>query len=235
MKRNEVFFNPFRMLSPKLDRQALRMEDLYKEPVSQKITLEEGVLVMISKLIEMARLLSKAFVSGSPAQMDRCEALAAEVDEQEDVLTKGLVSAQGDKNVIKGVIRFPYRLERIGDMLESMLRCCRTKAKRGIPFSDKAHSELDQLFTLLLGMLTNLRDAFTTPNQILLDSIVEDSKKLYHLIEDFKLAHWARLEAGICHVEASSVYRDILDSAKMSGEYVEKMCTSLVDLDKEAV
>jgi phosphate:Na+ symporter len=233
MKRKEVFFNPFRMLSPELDRQALRMEELYKEPVSAKITLEEGVLVMISKLIEGVRLLSKAFVSGSTAQMDRCEALAEDVDEQEDILTKGLVSAQVDRQIVKGVIRFPYRLERIGDMLESMLRCCKIKAKRNIPFSDKAHAELEQLFSMLLNLFTNLRDAFTTPNTVLLENIIADTKKLYEMIEDFKLAHWARLEAGICHVEASSLYRDILDSAKMTGEYVEKMCASLLDLDRD--
>jgi len=234
MKEKSYFFNPFRMLSPKLDAQAIKIEELHQKPASQTLTLEEGLLVMISKLIEMSRLLSKAVVSGSASQMDRCEALGNEVDEQENILTKSLVSGDVDKELLKGVIRFPYRLERMGDMLESILRCCRIKEKRGIPFSDKAHAELDELFDGLMHMLINLRDAFKTPNKTLIEAISADSLKLRNRINDFKLAHWERLEAGICHVEASSVYRDILDSSKTACEYVEKMCETLLELDRSA-
>ncbi len=234
MKDKSYFFNPFRMLSPKLNAEAFKMEELHKEPVSKALTLEEGLLTMVSKLIEMTRLLSKAVVSGSASQMDRCEALANEVDEQENILTKSLVSADVDKELLKGVIRFPYRLERMGDMLESILRCCRIKERRGIPFSDKAHVELDELFAAFMDILVNLRDAFKTPNKVLLEAIVADSLKLRNRLNDFKLAHWARLEAGICHVEASSIYRDILDSSKLACEYVEKMCETLLELDRSA-
>jgi Na+/phosphate symporter len=234
MKEKSYFFNPFRMLSPKLDAQAVKIEELHQKPASPALTLEEGLLVMISKLIEMTRLLSKAVVSGSVSQMDRCEALAGEVDEQENFLTKSLVAANVDKELLKGVIRFPYRLERMGDMLESMLRCCQVKEKRGVPFSDKAHAELDELFGSLTNILVNLRDAFKTPNKVLLDAIMADSLKLRNRTNDFKLAHWERLEAGICHVEASSIYRDILDSTKMACEYVEKMCETLLELDRSA-
>ncbi len=234
MRDKSYFFNPFRMLSPKLNAEAFRIEELHREPVSKALTLEDGLLVMISKLIEMTRLLSKAVVSGSASQMDRCEALANEVDEQENILTKSLVTANVDKELLKGVIRFPYRLERMGDMLESMLRCCRVKEKRGIPFSDKAHAELDEMFAALMDILVNLRDAFKTPNKVLLEAIVADTLRLRNRLNDFKLAHWERLEAGICHVEASSVYRDILDSTKLACEYVEKMCETLLELDRSA-
>jgi phosphate:Na+ symporter len=234
MKDKSVFFNPFRMLSPKLEAEALRIEELHKEPVSKALTLEEGVLVMISKLIEMTRLLSKAIFSGSASQMDRCEALANEVDEQENILTKGLVASNVNKELLKGVIRFPYRLERMGDMLESILRCCRVKEKRGVPFSDKAHAELDELFAALMSILVNLRDAFKTPNKLLIEAILADSIKLRNRLNDFKLAHWERLEAGICHVEASSIYRDILDSSKLVCEYAEKMCETLLEMDRTA-
>lgn len=235
MKEKSYFFNPFRMLSPKLDAQAVKMEELHQEPVSGAMTLEQGLLVMISKLIEMTRLLGKAFVSGSASQMDRCEALGTEVDEQENILTKSLVTGDVDKELLKGVIRFPYRLERLGDMLESILRCCRVKEKRGIPFSDKAHAELDELFDGMMHIFVNLRDAFKTPNKTLIEAILADSLKLRNRINDFKLAHWERLEAGICHAEASSVYRDILDSSKTACEYVEKMCETLLDLDRTAL
>ncbi|MBI5249449.1 MAG: hypothetical protein HY912_08135, partial [Desulfomonile tiedjei] len=54
MKDKRIFFNPLRMMSPKLDSEAEKLEDLHKTPVSEAFTLEEGLVVMLSKLIEMA-------------------------------------------------------------------------------------------------------------------------------------------------------------------------------------
>lgn len=230
MKHKEVFFNPFRMLSPRLHAEAMRMEELYEKPVSESVSLEEGLLIMISKIIEMTRVLSKCVVTGAAHQMERCEELAREVHEQEKILTRGLVTSDVEKDLLKGVIRFPYRLERIGDMLESVLKCCQIKAVRSIPFSDKAYGELEQIFAALLEMMINMRDALRTPNKVLLDTILSEGRNLSELLEEFKLAHWERLEAGFCAPEASSVYRDILDSIKWTNEYLERMCITLLEL-----
>jgi len=230
MKEKAIFVNPFRMLSPKLDQEALKLETLHEQPVSPAVTLEEGLLIMISKLIEMTRLLSKGLVSGSEPLMSRCQELAQEIDRQEKLLTTELVSSKMRGDLLKGLIRFPYRLERIGDMLESILRCCRLKTVDGIGFSDKAHEELDQLFSVLTDMMVNLRDAFGTPNRVILEYVVNEGRKLSVLVEDAKMAHWERLEHGFCAVEASSMYRDILDSIKASGEYLMLMSSTLLEM-----
>jgi len=230
MNENSPFTNPFRILSPRHHAESLRMEELYQEPVSQSVPLGEGLMVMLSKLIEMTRLLSKAVTSGSADQMDQCEALAQEVHDQEAFLTGNLVSGNVRKDLLKGLLRLPYRLERIGDMLESILDCCREKKRKGVRFSDKAHAELEQLFAMLMDMMKNLRDAFRLPNRILLEAILAQGNKLGQLLEDFKLTHWDRLEAGFCHVAASAMYREILDSTKDANEYVQKICLSFLEL-----
>jgi Na+/phosphate symporter len=230
MKEEHLFYNPFRMLSPKLNHEALKIEQLHTEPVRESISLQEGLLVMVSKLIEMCRLLAKAFITGSETQMKRCEALAREVHEQEKILTKELVASDAKGELLRAMIRFPYRLERVGDLLESTLNCCRSRATHSIPFSDKALAELDGLFTALLGMMNNLRDSLKVPNKVILEAILSDAKRVNQLFEDSKLAHWRRLEAGFCAVEASSMYRDILDSLKSVSEYLVKMTESLLDL-----
>lgn len=230
MKEKAIFVNPFRMLSPKLDQEAVRLETLYERPVSPSVTLEEGLLIMISKLIEMTRLLSKCVVSDAEPLMNRCQALAEEVDRQEKLLTGGLISSKIHSDLFKGLIRFPYRLERIGDMLESILRCCRLKSREAITMSDKAYEEMDELFSTLMDMMMNLRDAFRTPNRVILEYVLGQAKKLSLLVEEAKMAHWERLEQGFCSVEASSMYRDILDSFKDSGEYVTLMSSTLLEL-----
>ncbi|MEW6112017.1 MAG: hypothetical protein AB1664_07795 [Thermodesulfobacteriota bacterium] len=230
MKEKGIFANPFRMMSPRLDTEVTRLEDYYKKPYAESVSLEEGLLIMISKEIELTRILSKCVVTCPEAQAQQCQALAEEVRRQEKVLTKDLVSSKVRGELLKGVIRFPYRLERIGDLLEGILRCCRTKTRDHIPFSEKAHAELDQLFAVLLDMMANLRDAFRTPNKILLEHILSQGDKLRQMVEDFKITHWDRLEGGYCAVEASPVYRDILDSFRLINEYLEKMAKTLLDL-----
>jgi len=230
MKEKAIFANPFRMLSPKLNREAVTLEKLYEKQVSESVDLEEGLLITISKLIEIVQLLEKAFATGNKTQMDRCEALAAEVHRQEQILTGGIIASGAKGPILKGVLRFPYRMERIGDMMESILNCCRLKAQRGIPFSDKAHWELEQIFTNMREMMVNLRDTFMTPNRVLLEAIVSQGKKVGEMIEEFKIAHWERLEAGFCHIAASSLYRDILDSCKTTNEYLAKMSETLLEL-----
>jgi Na+/phosphate symporter len=82
-------------------------------------------------------------------------------------------------------------------------------------------------------MMVNLRDAFLTPNKAILDRIISDGKRLGDMLEDFKVAHWTRLEMGFCAVEASSMYRDILDSVKSVNEYLVKMSRTLLDFGQD--
>ncbi len=232
MKDHRIVVNPFRMISPKLDFEALRLGELHEKPFSESVALQEGLLIMISKILEMTRLLSKAVVSGSLAQMDACEPLARGVHEQEKVLTRALISAEVKTVRLSDVIRFPYRLERVGDLLENILKCCRIKSRDGIPFGDKAHAELDQLFALLVDMFVNLRDAFVTTNKYLVDRILADGRNLSLALQDARLAHWERLERGFSAPQASSLYLDILDSITAINEYIAKMCDRLVVLSE---
>lgn len=232
MKDKRIVVNPFRMISRRLDSEAVRLEKLHEQPFSESLDLEEGLLVMISKIIAMTELLSKCVFSESETQTERAATLAKEVHDQEKALTLNLTTAGIAPDLLKGIIRFPFRLERTGDMLESILNCCRIKASRGILFSDKAHEELNQLFQLLLSMFNNLRDAFVTPNKFLLEHILSEVKTMGQMLQDFRLAHWDRLAAGFCSPRASSTYLDILDSMRSTNEYIEKMCLTLLELGK---
>ncbi len=228
MKEPRVFENPLRILSLRLDREAARLDDRRAAP--QQVSLEESLATTAGKIIEIVRLLSKCILSGEASQMDRCAALAEDVHQQEKMLTKDLVSSGLRGELFKGLVRFPVRLERIGDSLEGILKCCRIKARDGIAFSDKAQEELNQLFAMLLEMTKNMRDALKVPNKLLLESIISQGRQLTRMLEDCRLAHWGRLEAGFCSPRASSVFLEVLDSMKLMNEYMDKMCNTLIEL-----
>lgn len=230
MKEPRVFVNPLRILSLRLDREAARLEDRRTAP--KQVSLEESLVTTAGRIVEIVRLLAKCVVSGEASQMDRCAALAEDVHQQEKILTKDLLSSGLKGEIFKGLVRFPVRLERIGDSLEAILRCCRIKARDRIVFSDKAQEELDQLFALLQEMTNNVRDAFKLPNKLLLESIISQGRQLTKMLEDCRLAHWQRLEAGFCSPRASSVFLEVLDSVKLMNEYMQKLCDTLIELGK---
>jgi Na+/phosphate symporter len=234
MSEKPFFENPFMVTNPGVDSEVLRLKELHLKRVTESSTFQEGLLIIISKLIEMTRLLSKCFSGGDASEADECAMLAREVNEEERILTRHLASSGIRGNMWTGLLRFPYRLERIGDMLEAMLHCFRVKVRTGIPFTDKAHAELDQLFTILLDMMIDLQECFRRPNQELLDRIAVQGLKVSQMVDDFRKAHWKRMEAGICAPAASSVYREILDSIKWANEYLEKICESLVALEQDS-
>jgi len=223
------FRNPFTEIGPGFRADEVRLDQFHVKPVSASVSLQEGLLIMISKIIEMTRLLSGYVHSGSAVEMDDCYGIAREIHAQEKFLTKGIVEAKVGRELRTLVIRFPFRLERIGDMLESVLNCCRIKATDDIVFSNAAHAELDELFTLLLEAMIGLRGAFVTPNRASLEYVLSRCRQMDLMLPAFRLAHWDRVEAGSCDYQSSSVYLDISDSVKSVNDYLEKMAETLLE------
>ena len=221
MRKTEVFFNPFRLISPKLDAEASRLEELYESPPEDVTCLEEGLLIMVGKLIEMAGLLRK------------CRSLAREIHGEEKGLTGDLVCRPTETTgeLLRTVVLFPGKLERVGDLMESILNVCTVKGRDGLAFSDKANAELDELFGVLKSLLTNFRDALLTNNIALLTTIVEQEKRIKNMVVDFGLAHETRLIQGLCMPKVSSLFLDLLDSVHGAAHHVREMAESLLEID----
>ncbi|MEW6531041.1 MAG: hypothetical protein AB1473_09410 [Thermodesulfobacteriota bacterium] len=230
MAQKRLFVNPFRVISPDVNEEVLRLKGLHQMRVSTSTTLHEGLLIMLSKLVEMGNQLTTTFASGGSASMAECGRLAAELSEEEKTLTNYLVSAGVTADEMRGLIRFPYRLKRVSDGLLSIQNCLRLKAAQSISFGEKADGELRELFSALVGMMMSLREAFIEPEQSLLEEVINRNKRLAELIEHSKIQHWIRLEKGELLVEASSMFRDVLDSLRMANEYLEKMARALLEM-----
>lgn len=231
MKEKRVFFNPFRIISPKLNKEASRLEELYETPSQEMTCLEEGLLVMISKLLEISKLVYKSLILADPEKMEKCEELAREIHAEEKVLTGDLVcSPTTTGEILKTLVLFPGHLERAGDFLESVLNCARIKARDSIPFSDKAHAELTQLFDALTEVLTKFRDMVGTRERALLDELLAQEQKIAQMTLDFALTHEDRLLEGLCSPKASSLYLDILDSVRGANAHIMHLTETLIKL-----
>lgn len=226
MKDKHVVVNPFRIISPKLNAEASRLEE---PPPPEMTCLEEGLLIMSTKLIEMAELCHKNLILFDRTKSERCDTLGQEVHQEEKGLTGDLVCnpATTTGDVLKTLVLFPGRLERVGDLLESIVNVGAIKNRDGIPFSDKAQVELATLFGLFTLELKNFRELLRTLSKSILEKILTQSKDVAQMTIEFALAHEERLVDGLCSPKASSLYLDILDSVKNANQHVREMCESI--------
>ena len=233
MKEKQIFYNPFRLISPTVNAEASRIRDLVDARPEDITCLEEGMIVMCNKLIEMTELLHKDLLVHDPAKIQRCEQLAREVHGEEKGLTDDLVChPETPAAVLRTVVLFPGRLERVGDLLESICNVCRIKSRDGIPFSERAQREIDQLFDLFADMLRNFRDVLTTRNRLLLEHIIDQGKEVTQRVLDFNLAHEERLCEGFCSPKASSLYLDLLDSIRYADHHLMDMAQALLSVSE---
>jgi len=232
MKKTEIVFNPFRLISPKLDTEASRLAQLLEVPPKEVTCLEEGLLMMTGKLLKLSGLIRKGLILPDPEKLKECDRLAKEIHDEEKGLTGDLVcnprETTGD--LLKIVVLFPGHLERVGDFLESILNVVRIKARQGVPFSDKAMAEIGELFDLFTEMLVDFRDVLLTRNRALLEKILEQADRVGELATEFLLSHEDRLLEGFCSPFASSLFLDILDSLKHAAIHLRQMSEALLKI-----
>jgi phosphate:Na+ symporter len=233
MKDKNYVWNPFRILSPKLNSEITKSDETEDVDELTSKSPEEILVIMVSKLIELTKMISLGFQSESSQQHETCEKLIQEIGRLERASTSGIlkVSETFGQNVFKTVVRLPSRVERIGVMFEHILACQKIKVKEGILFSDKAQSELMDMLGLTVDLLRNVGDSLVTCNLVILDHIKSQSNKLAEMAEENRLNHWERMERGFCSPDASAIYLKILDSFKGIAEYAVKISDSLCSLE----
>jgi Na+/phosphate symporter len=224
------FKDPLRSLGHGNGAKDFEVETVHRKPVYNTVALEEGLMPILSKLIEMTRLLEQCFSDSGGADPETCSRLAEEVREQSRILTKALVSMQVGERVMDSLIRLPIRFERVGHMLENLLDCYLTKRRTEITFTDKARREQEQMFAVLLDIVTNFRDTLQNPSREGLLAVLFQGKRLEEMVQQFARSHWERVKSGACLAEASSMWCEILDSAKWANEYLMEGASTLLEI-----
>jgi Na+/phosphate symporter len=231
MKDTRVFFNPIRMISPKLDSEAIKLEELLAKSDDHPFTLEEGLVIMLSKLIVMTEQIRNHFMDAAPGKSEECEKLGNEVHILEKKLTENLACALTDPpHACRAIVLFPGHLERVGDFLESILNCCKIKARNDVQFTEKSLLDIDHMLKRSIDLMTNFRDSLIRPNRYLLQHVVEEATKLDQLCQDWELAHVERLLDGSTAPKASSLYLDILESTQSLNRHIRVMAENLLSL-----
>ncbi len=166
----------------------------------------EELLAMCEQAEALLAGLNRAFAHYDRAALAGAERLAAQVHAAERTLTEALLRTPW--------AFVPGHLERIGDEAETILRCIRIILTDGVPFSDRAVGEVDELMRRAAEMLRLVRDAILTRNRFLLDALEREGTALADRAASCAEAHEARLIEGLCSPRASSLFLAMLDALR---------------------
>lgn len=176
---------------------------------------------LVSKLHDMNRsledcvyLLQNAFIYNSSKSLDECEAKAKEIHENEKIFTKEFIEDVKVDPYVRMYVSVPGHIERMGDYIEEIIGCIRTKIKEGILFTDKAVSEVTFLMERLQEVLKNTSNIILARNRIIREYVKESATEISRSANDFATMHEERLVEGLCMPKASPLFLHILDALK---------------------
>lgn len=175
-------------------------------------------------------LLQNALIYSSSKSLDLCEAKIKEIKESEKILTAEFIEQAKENPNLKIYVAVPGHIEKMAEFIENITLCARTKIREGIPFSDRAASEITFLMERLQEVLENVSDIILARNTVIREYVKESVADIGRSVNDFATMNEERLTEGLCMPQASPLFLDILDAIKViawnAKEIAEKLTAS---------
>ncbi len=162
---------------------------------------------------ELLKSVKDAFIHEDHGSLEKANILSKEIHKKEKELTPKLVELSKEHD-IKEYLAIPGHLERIGDFIENLMSCIKTKERESLLFSDKAVNEINILINDAERLLNNISDLILSKNTTLAGDIKKEVTELVEKANDFATEHEERLIEGLCQPKSSSVFLSMLDAIK---------------------
>jgi Na+/phosphate symporter len=156
----------------------------------------------------------RAFLTDKEALLKESKAKFRDMLKSRVTSAEKLVGEKEKDEIEKKYISLLPSLQSVALATENLINKMETKAESRILFSDKALSEIRELFGLMLVQFRNTMDYVLTKNPHLKDNIGATKEKIASTSAEYELIHQQRLIAGVCMPKASYLYIDISESIK---------------------
>jgi Na+/phosphate symporter len=127
---------------------------------------------------------------------------------------QNIIEAKDKSEADKKYIILLPSFQSIALALENLINKMETKVESRILFSDKALSEIRELFGIMLSQYRDTMDYVLTKNPRLKDNVGAAKEKIARTTSEYELIHQQRLITGVCMPRASYLYIDISESIK---------------------
>lgn len=111
-------------------------------------------------------------------------------------------------------VRLLPALQTIALAIENLMYKMESKIVSNVLFSEKALSEIRNLYHLMRAQFRDTKDYVITQNPELKEAVRTHMDSMFRMIEELAVVHQNRLITGICMPQASYLYLDITDSLK---------------------
>ncbi|MFQ5456156.1 MAG: PhoU domain-containing protein [Nitrospirota bacterium] len=178
----------------------------------------DSMVDMASMAEEMITLVREGYQRHTMQSLIDAEKIAKKLHKSENKALEILIKeSSGEGNIAylaRSFIAIPGHLERIGDDIESIISCVKTKINEAILFSEKAANEHNLLFSKTSELMKSTEDIIITQNNVLINHVKKEVALFVRTADEFATEHEERLISGVCSPKSSSMYIDILDSLK---------------------
>lgn len=182
---------------------------------------KKELYLMIHKMQEMLDLAEDGFTKHKLSTLAEADELAKEIHAKEDSLIAALAKIAATDNEARALLAIPSLVAHTTSSINRIVEGCRTRAKDGLLFSDKAVSEAKKLFSTSKNALKHAGESMVTGAKATIDTSLAESAALMRMANEFATAHEERLVAGVCKVSCSSTYLRMLYAFEDIGAHMK--------------
>lgn len=159
-----------------------------------------------------------AMMQNNGKNLRKSDELAREIEQTAKILTQLVLAStkstspgQWEPTIILEVV---YNIQQIKYSVEKINNSIQNKIDDSVLFSDKAMTELRDIFGVAADCLHHVHDLMLTKNDVLVEHIVQRTSAYEEVISKYTDEHEDRLVKGICLPRSSLLYLLIVDSLK---------------------
>ena len=233
---NTLIFLPLLPLLAKLCEKIIKGDDspssfrliylkdmLVETPTLAVVQARKEVQRMSDDALAMLKLAKEAFFERSLDKVNTIYELEKNVDLLQKEISDFLVKlfekdiSEETSKTINRLLQVLHDIEKLGDYAENIGQFTERMIEEKMGFSEKAMSEMDEIFTVTLRFAENVLTAFNREN-FTKNFDTQDENLIDQLRRQFKNNHITRLNHGECTVDCGILFVDILNNLEKTGD-----------------
>jgi Na+/phosphate symporter len=202
-----------------------------QRPAGLTRSLEAAFHQACSVAIELVERARDGFARLDASALERSDQASQTLRRDARALMTGILSEVGNRpgfsREARAFLTVPTHLERMADLGEALVADIGKLRAEGLPFTDRARSEIAALMTATVEVLGALRDMVRTWSPVLARHVVEAADRAEAYTDEVAQDHRDRMVGGECVPRSSPVYLAILDHLSSIRRHAREMALDL--------
>jgi len=247
-----VLLLPFSRQLEKLAKKLVRTENpaeqfAFLDPLLLR-TPSVAVSECVAMTIRMGELAHKSLLLSLDQIYDYREDRAIEINENEDKLDiyedrlgSYLIQlsqhgvSMADIHTVSRLLHAIGDFERIGDHAQNIQESAEELHEKDLHFSDAANTELKTLISALKETLEHAFNSFSADDPSIAVAVEPLEETIDYLIEEIRMRHIRRLQAGECTIQLGFVLTDLLTNMERVSDHCSNIAVSVIEEQEEGV